>query len=216
MVAAVVIAVAVTLIVVLGAFLMIASIGRSLAAPPKPSGKPAAPGAAAPAGEPGYLDPRTIRVGDTVGVQGTRYRCIGALTVTWQGENWTEYFLEDADRRVRSLTVEERRGGDGGDVSHLAVILWTPIPTEGMIPAKRMLIVDGVEFHPVERGTAAFRSEGITRFPDRGLLDFADYRSADGRMLSFQRAQGGRWEACYAQPLPPGTITVERATRPGG
>lgn len=62
----------------------------------------------------------------------------------------------------------------------------------------------------VERGTAAFRSEGNTGLPERGLLDFADYRTGDGRLLSFQRVQGGQWEASYARPLTPGSIRVDR------
>jgi hypothetical protein len=46
--------------------------------------------------------------------------------------------------------------------------------------------------------------------PDRGLIDYADYRAADGRRLSFERVQGQRWGASYALPLPPGSIRVER------
>jgi hypothetical protein len=79
-----------------------------------------------------------------------------------------------------------------------------------MVPAKHMLIVEGIEFHPIERATAAFRSEGMTGMPDRGLLDFADYRADDGRLLSFQRVQGGQWTSAYARPLTPGSIRVER------
>ena len=43
-----------------------------------------------------------------------------------------------------------------------------------------------------------------------GLLDFADYRAGDGRLLSFQRVQGGQWEAAYARPLTPGSVRVDR------
>jgi hypothetical protein len=95
-----------------------------------------------------------------------------------------------------------------GEPTHLEVLLWTDVPTEGMIPARSMLIMEGVEFFPLERGTAAFRSEGSTGVPDRGLLDFADYRAGDGRLLSFERIQGASWTASYAQPLAPGSITI--------
>ena len=35
-------------------------------------------------------------------------------------------------------------------------------------------------------------------------MDYADYRAADGRRLSFERVQGQPWTAAYALPLPPG------------
>ena len=105
---------------------------------------------------------------------------LGALTVTWQGGTGRSTSSRTPTGASGRSTVKERPAVGEGDVGHLAVVLWTPIPTQGMIPAKRMLIMDGVEFRPVERGTAAFRSEGVTGFPDRGLLDFADYRARDG------------------------------------
>ncbi|MFC6895798.1 DUF4178 domain-containing protein [Nonomuraea dietziae] len=128
--------------------------------------------------------------------------------MSWQGRQWIEYMLDDGSRRPVWLSVEVRQGLVSTDPPHLEVLLWTIVPTQGMIPAKSMLIMEGVEFFPIERGTAAFRSEGETGRPERGLLDFADYRAADGRLLSFERVQGERWTASYAQPLPPGSITI--------
>ncbi|WP_246610434.1 DUF4178 domain-containing protein [Nonomuraea rhizosphaerae] len=160
-----------------------------------------------------YADPRTIKVGDRIEVHGSPARVLGAMYISWQGHQWTEYRLRDSARRTQWLSVEVRSGGAQGGPSHLEVLVWTEVPTEGMIPAKSMLIMEGVEFHPIERGTAAFRSEGNTGNPERGLLDFADYRASDGRLLSFERIQGNRWTASYARPLPPGSITiVSRAT----
>ncbi|MFG1704008.1 DUF4178 domain-containing protein [Nonomuraea sp. M3C6] len=153
-----------------------------------------------------YTDPRTIRVGDRIEVHGSPARVLGAMHISWQGQQWTEYLLRDAARRLQWLSVEVL----AGDPPHLEVQLWTDVPTQGMVPAKSMLIMEGVEFFPIERGTAAFRSEGDTGNPDRGLLDFADYRAADGRLLSFERIQGRSWTASYAQPLPPGSITIVR------
>ncbi|MFC0865781.1 DUF4178 domain-containing protein [Sphaerimonospora cavernae] len=160
------------------------------------------------ANEPDYFDPRTIRVGDTVYVQAARLRVLGALHLGLQGDQWTEYLLDDGTRRAQWLSVKERPGPAEGVPGHLEVMLWTEVPTQGMVPAKHMLILEGVEFYPFDRGTASFRSEGTTGFPDRGLLDFADYRAADGRHLSFQRFQGGRWVSSHAHPLPPGSISV--------
>ncbi|WP_181019705.1 DUF4178 domain-containing protein [Nonomuraea typhae] len=204
-----------TVLLLLGAF--VATMrqdrrGRS-ATPPSiesvvvPSPMPAPVSASAQTGA-DYDDPREIRVGDRVEVHGVRSRVRGALHVSLQGQQWTEFLLDDGSRVARWLTVEVRQGLVSGDPPHLEVLVWTEVPTQGMIPAKSMIIMEGVEFFPVDRGTAAFRSEGDTGHPDRGLLDFADYRAADGRLLSFERVQGAPWTAAYAQPLTPGSIAI--------
>ncbi len=153
--------------------------------------------------DPDYFDPRTLQVGDTATVEGTRFKAIGALHLMRQGDEWTEHLLDDGSRRVHWLSVQEHPEG-------LEVMLWTPVRAQGMVPAKSMLIMEGVEFFPGERGTVAYRAEGMTGLPERGLLDFADYRAHDGRLLSFQRVQGGQWVASYASPLTPGSIQVDR------
>ncbi|WP_147943503.1 DUF4178 domain-containing protein [Microbispora hainanensis] len=201
-----------TVVVVLGAVVgAVAATRRARTREPvrTPAADPREAQAHDPAAEPDFFDPRTIRVGDTVYVEAARYRAAGALHCTMQGEKWTEYLLDEGARRYNWLSVEERPGTEGESL-HLEVLLWTDVPTQGMVPARHMLIVDGLEFYPVERGTAAFRSEGNTGLPERGLLDFADYRTGDGRLLSFQRVQGGQWEASYARPLTPGSIRVDR------
>ncbi|WP_326644584.1 DUF4178 domain-containing protein [Streptosporangium sp. NBC_01755] len=157
-----------------------------------------------------YPDPRTIKVGDAIECQGVRSRVLGALYLSWQGTQWTEYLLDDGNRRYQWLSIQMRDGLATGEPPHLEVLLWTQVPTEGMIPAKTTLSVEGVDFFPVDRGTAAFRGEGVTSMPERGLLDFADYRAADGRLLSFERLQGQRWRSSHAEPLPPGTIRIEK------
>ncbi|MEV7011908.1 DUF4178 domain-containing protein [Streptosporangium sp. NPDC051022] len=208
---------AVTIALLLGAFLATTRQGRK----PRTSGTPGesplqpAEGAQPPrpsAGHVGidYPDPRTIKVGDTIDCQGTRTRVLGALYLSSQGTEWTEYLLDDGNRRYQWLSIETRSGPNPGDPPHLEVLLWTSVPTQGMIPAKTTLSLEGVEFFPVDRGTAAFRSEGVTSMPERGLLDFADYRAADGRLLCFDRLQGQPWNSAYAQPLPPGSITIEK------
>lgn len=150
-----------------------------------------------------------IKVGDTIDCQGVRSRVLGAMYLSWQGNQWTEYLLDDGTRRYQWLSIEARPGLALGDPPHLEVLLWTSVPTQGMVPAKTTLSVEGVDFFPGDRGTAAFRAEGVTSMPERGLLDFADYRAADGRLLSFERLQGQRWSSSYAQPLPPGTIRIQ-------
>src|SRR5262245_45245674 len=77
-----------------------------------------------------YADPRTIRVGDRIEVQGSAARVLGALYVSWQGQQWTEYRLRDSSRRVQWLSVEVRAGVAEGESPHLEVLVWTDVPTE--------------------------------------------------------------------------------------
>ncbi|GGO67802.1 DUF4178 domain-containing protein [Nonomuraea cavernae] len=203
-----------TVLLLLGAFLATLRQDRKdrTAAPPVEVAPvetplPAPVSAAGHAGS-DYTDPRTIQVGDRIHVHGSPARVLGAMFMSWQGQQWTEYLLRDRTRRFQWLSVEVRQGLAQGDPPHLEVLLWTEVPTQGMVPAKSMLIMEGVEFFPIERGTAAFRCEGDTGNPERGLLDFADYRASDGRLLSFERIQGRAWTASYARPLPPGSIDI--------
>jgi hypothetical protein len=207
---------AITLVLLLGAFFATTRQGRESREPEPPGESPLQPvdveqPPQASAGQVGidYPDPRMIKVGDTIDCQGVRSRVLGAMYLSWQGNQWTEYLLDDGTRRYQWLSIEARPGLALGDLPHLEVLLWTSVPTQGMIPAKTTLSVEGVDFFPGDRGTAAFRAEGVTSMPERGLLDFADYRAADGRLLSFERLQGQRWSSSYAQPLPPGTIRIQ-------
>lgn len=207
-----------TVILLLAAFVATTRQDRKGRRPAPPPEIPLVPAPlAAPVSAPGVLgsdydDPRTIKVGDEIECQGLRSRVLGAMHISWQGKQWTQYLLDDGSRRYPWLSVEVRNGLLSTDPPHLEVLLWADVPTQGMIPAKSMLIMEGVEFFPIERGTASFKSEGDSGQPDRGLLDFAEYRAADGRLLSFERVQGKAWTASYAQPLPPGSITfVSRA-----
>lgn len=204
-----------TLVVVLGAYIATTRQDRRPGSAPPATEEPAGFTVPSPAPVPeppaDYLDPRTIKVGDLIECQGTRSRVLGALHMSSrQGDQWTEYLLDDGSRVYQRLSVREKGGPGAGGPAHLEVMLWTQVPTEGMVPAKSTLILEGVEFAPLERGTVAFRSEGTTWHPDRGLLDYADYLAADGRRLSFERVQGHPWTASYALPLPPGSIKVER------
>ncbi|MFF5206802.1 DUF4178 domain-containing protein [Streptosporangium sp. NPDC000396] len=208
---------AVTLVLLLGAFFATTRQDRKPRASESSGESPLQQAETAPPPQPGmghvgidYPDPRTITVGDTIDCQGLRTRVLGAMYLSWQGNQWTEYLLDDGSGRYQWLSVETRSGLNPGDSPHLEVLLWTPVPTQGMIPAKTTLSVEGVEFFPVDRGTAAFRAEGVISMPERGLLDFADYRAADGRLLSFDRLQGQPWNSFHAQPLPPGSIKIEK------
>ncbi len=217
MTAAVVLALSIaTLVVVLGAYIATTRQDRRLRSASSALDEPVEFVVPSPAPVPehlsaDYLDPRTIKVGDFIQCQGARSRVLGALHMSSpQGDQWTEYLLDDGSRVYQWLSVKEKAGLVSTDPAHLEVMLWTSVPTQGMVPAKSTLIMEGVEFAPLERGTVHFRSEGTTGHPDRGLIDYADYLAADGRRLSFERVQGQPWIASYALPLPPGSIKIER------
>ncbi|RJL33440.1 DUF4178 domain-containing protein [Bailinhaonella thermotolerans] len=162
------------------------------AAPPPPEPEPVPRGP----------DPRGIGIGDVIDCQGARWFVIGVLHMEDGDQRWREFLLDDGAGHYTWLTVEQRGGG-------LEVVLWMDAPSQGMIPPQRTVLIDGVEYVPVERGTAAFRSEGSTGHADSGWIDYADYRSPEGRYLSFERVRGRTpWTASYGRPLPPGSIAI--------
>src|SRR5690606_41692235 len=119
--------------------------GRAPEQPAAPAHPPPRARAAVP-GEPGvdYPDPRPRRVGDKSDGLGSPVRVLGALRVSWQGQQWVEYRLRDSARRIQWLTVEMRQGQGPDQPPHLEVLLWTDVPTQGMIPARSSLIMDDV------------------------------------------------------------------------
>ena len=132
MTTAIVIVLSLATVVVLGVFAAArrTRTRRPVRTPPAPSGGSSPPD---PAADPDFFDPRTIRVGDTVYVEAARYRAVGALHCTVLGEKWTEYLLDEGARRYNWLSVEERPGVEG-EALHLEVLLWTDVPTQGILP----------------------------------------------------------------------------------
>ena len=47
----------------------------------------------------------------------------------------------------------------------------------------------------LEDGTARYTSEGTTTLADRGSVEYVDYEGPEGKALSFERFDGGKWEA---------------------
>ena len=206
-----------TLVVVLGAYIATTRQDRRPRSAPTAAEEPIEFTVPSPAPVPeppaDYLDPRTIKVGDFIECQGTRSRVLGALHIsTRQGDQWTDYLLDDGSRVYQRLSVRERAGRAPSDPAHLEVTLWTQVPTQGMVPAKSTLIMEGVEFAPLERGTVAFRSEGTTGLRASGGMDYADYEAPGGKHLAFERFDHGSWEASIGTDVAPGSLTVY----PGG
>lgn len=153
---------------------------------------------------------RMVANGDVISYQGTQWFVRGRLDLDEHGYRWTEHLLDDASTR-RWLTVE--------DDESFEVTLWHGI-AEGDIeqgaPGDRDVIVGAVAYRLQEQGSAAFTATGSTGTAPSGTCRYADYRSADGRLLGFENF-GARWEASLGERVEPFELTVfPGSDRPAG
>lgn len=179
-----------TLLVVLLAVALLALIVLAVlraARRRRPGPAPARPPAADPLAEhEGITDVRTLRAGDMVGYAGTLYFVRGTLRLTEGGYSWAEHFLDDSHGQRCWISVEED--------PDLEVLLWQP--TEAVTePGGDRMDAEGVTYRRDERGTARYTSEGTTTVAASGAVEYVDYRGAGDRALSFERFDGGPWEA---------------------
>ncbi|XVQ12710.1 DUF4178 domain-containing protein [Spirillospora sp. CA-255316] len=147
-------------------------------------------------------DPRTIKAGDMVEYLGVRYFVRGSVRLREGGFTWSEHLL-DADTIEGTkvwISVEED--------PDLEVVWWTELDAGDLLPDKRTLTVDGVEYRRDEHGTADYTSEGTTGVGDGGRVEYVDYEASGGRYLSFERYGGGAWEAGTGERVPNGTLTI--------
>lgn len=174
----------VVLIVVLVLLAVVAVVAyrRSRRVPPAAPGAPQDPLAS----HEGVTDVRTLRAGDMVDYRGTLYFVRGSLRLTEGGFSWDEHFLDDARGARVWISVEA-----DPDVE---VVLWNEhkVPDE---PGADRMEVDGVGYRLDERGTARYTSEGTTSLAEEGTVEYVDYTGDGERSLSFERFDGGPWEA---------------------
>jgi hypothetical protein len=76
----------------------------------------------------------------------------------------------------------------------LEVVLWRETE-EVTAPDGKSMAVGGVTYRKEEDGTATYTSEGTTTLAERGSVEYVDYEGPDGKALSFERFDGGKWEA---------------------
>jgi hypothetical protein len=150
--------------------------------------------AAAPARKPedpladhqGVTDIRTVRAGDMIDYMDQLYFVRGSLRLTEGGYSWSEHFLDDARGDRCWISVEED--------PDLEVVLWRP--TEAVTePTGKTIEVDGISYRKEEDGIARYRSEGTTTVAEQGSVEYHDYTGSGGKALSFERFDGGEWEA---------------------
>ncbi len=144
-------------------------------------------------------DPRTLKAGDMVDWGTERTWIRGTLRLSEGGYTWSEHFLE-VEGGKRWISVEE-----DPDVQ---LALWTGRPDLDLVPQGRSIEVEGVVYKLQEKGTGSYRSEGTTGLKAQGGVDYADFESDDGRLLSFERFDHGRWEASTGTKVAPGTFTI--------
>ncbi|MGH4012590.1 MAG: DUF4178 domain-containing protein [Pseudonocardiaceae bacterium] len=158
------------------------ALRRRRAAPPQPAGVPVDPLA----DHEGITDVRTLRAGDMVDYRGTLFFVRGSLRLKEGGYHWAEHFLDDSRGQRCWISVEED--------PDLEVVLWQP--TEAVAePGGDSMDVEGVRYRRDERGTAQYTSEGTTTVAATGAVEYVDYRGEGARALSFERFDGGPWEA---------------------
>ncbi len=181
----------VVLIVLVAALIVILVLrGRSGGKPaPQAPEKPADPLA----DHQGVTDIRTVRAGDMIDYADQLYFVRGSLRLTEGGYSWSEHFLDDARGDRVWVSVEED--------PDLEVVFWreTDLVTE---PGGKSMEVGGVTYRKDEDGTARYTSEGTTTLAERGSVDYVDYEGPDGKALSFERFDGGKWEAGLGESVP--------------
>jgi len=152
------------------------------------SGSPQAPGVPVDplADHQGVTDVRTLRAGDMVDYRGALFFVRGSLRLKEGGYGWSEHFLDDSRGQRCWISVEED--------PDLEVVLWQP--TEAVAePGGESIEVEGVRYRLAERGNAHYTSEGTTTVAATGSVEYIDYNGEGERALSFERFDGGRWEA---------------------
>lgn len=131
------------------------------------------------------IDPRRLKVGDVVRLDGRDYLVRGTIELDQDGYRWQEHLLDDAEQR-RWLSVE--------DDEELEIVMWTAIDGVADDPGAPTVTVEGRAYRLDERGRASFRATGTTGTAPEGTMEFCDYADGDHR-LSFERYGSGSWEA---------------------
>jgi hypothetical protein len=155
-------------------------------------------------------DPRSIKAGDMVEYLGRQYFVRGSLRLREGGYAWSEHILDaDTDGQKIWISVEED--------PDLEVVWWTEQDAEELLPDRKNLTYEGVEYQRVEHGTADYSSEGTTGVGASGRVEYVDYEAKGNRYLAFERflgapsssgASGGSWEASTGERVPNGALTI--------
>lgn len=148
---------------------------------------------------------RMLQNGDVVEHLGHNWFVRGRLDFDESGYTWTEHMIDDAETR-RWICVE--------DDESFEVSLWHGIAVgdieQGAV-GDRDVIVGGVAYRLQEQGTARFSALGATGTSPSGTVEYADYKSVDGKLLGFEKF-GSSWEPALGETLHPWELTVYPST----
>lgn len=139
----------------------------------------------------GRVDPRQIKVGDILSIEGSDFVVRGTLRFDQSGFTWQEHFIDDVHNR-RWLSVEDDEG--------LELCLWERHAPGIGEPGVPEMAVDGVSYQLTEHGSATFTSEGTTGVAPSGRAEYFDYAAGD-RRLSFERFGTDSWEVSTGRVL---------------
>lgn len=150
---------------------------------------------------PEVYDPHKIGVGDIITYAGIDHVVRGTITLDEEGFVWREHLL-DGSTGQRWLTVEDDEG-------NLEMTLWMRREATGLEPGGDVILDDKVH-RQIERGTAKFTAEGTTGTPPTGVVDYADYETADKTgLIAFERwARTQSWEVSTGRTVTRGELTV--------
>lgn len=138
------------------------------------------------------IDPRKLKVGDVVAVEGRDWLVRGTLHFDEDGFTWQEHHLDDTSVR-RWLSVE--------DDEELEICLWEAVLAPELTPGGPEIAYDGARWTREEQGRASFRAEGTTGTAATGHAEYVDYIGEGNRRLSFERYGGGSWEVARGEVL---------------
>jgi hypothetical protein len=146
-------------------------------------------------------DPESIKAGDLLEFGNEKFFVRGTLRISEGGYDWAEHFFQ-ADSSATRMWLSVERDPD------VQIARWRDRPDLDIEPKVRTITIDGTDYELVEHGTASYRSEGTTGLNEKGGVDYVDYQSGDGRQLSFERFDHGRWEVSTGESVPVGSFTI--------
>lgn len=146
----------------------------------------------------------TIALGDVVTVRGQRMVYEGEILLREGGASWQELRMAGSPERYLGVEYDPEP----------RLVLWTAAALPGVEPGSRALDVGGRRYSRRESGTARFRAVHVPGLPEHGTCEYVDYVGADGTLLSFERFEGGPWEASSGVPVHLSEVRVSAGRPP--
>jgi hypothetical protein len=143
-------------------------------------------------------NPHNFEIGYIVDRHEESWAVRGIVWFDEKGYKWREIFLETAREERVYLSVEED--------PDLKLALWTGVEVD-LTPSPTVLEYNSEVYHRKETGTAKYRTEGTTDLPTGpGEADYCDYEGPNGKLLSFERFNGGKWEVSTGETIHPSEL----------